>query len=470
MSKASDPNDRSNLARFLDPRSIAVIGASDRPGSLGLRTLQNLDGFNGRLYPISQRLARIGRHPCHPALADLPEVPDCAILAVPAAAVEDQLQACAASGVGGCVVFASGYAELADPDGAARQDRLRAIAAETGLRLLGPNTTGFASFASGAHAGFAEFPGGLVDGLPGVGLVSQSGALGLALAQAAKHGTSLSHVLTCGNSADIDVADLVDFLCDQPEARAIALTFEGISSPDRLIAAVERARQRSKPVAICRIGTTARGAAAVRWHTGTNPHADFPWQQALCDAGAVMVPQVEALVETTVFLAKTASYSRPARPRIAILGSSGGSAILATDRAVAAGLELADLAVASRARLARELPAFASASNPCDATAQATSDPPMLTRCTEILLSDPGVDVLVLPWGKAWDSGQFAQMSDLAQRFGKPICLIWMSQWLEGPGAFAVETVPGLILFRGMDRCMHALGQWHLPATPGKEA
>ncbi|MCC5986171.1 MAG: CoA-binding protein [Pararhodobacter sp.] len=458
-SEPTSPNSAS-LRRFLNPRSIAVIGASDRPGSLGLRTMRNLEGFSGRLYPVSRRLSRIGRHECHGAMADLPEVPDCAILAVPAAAVEDELRACAERGVGGCVVFASGYAELEAPEGAARQARLRAIAAKKGMRLLGPNTTGFASFASGAHAGFAEFPGGLLDGQAGIGLVSQSGALGLALAQAATHGTGLSHVLTCGNSADIDVADLVEFLCDEPDARAIAVTFEGVSSPERLIAAVSKANRRAKPVVICRIGTTSSGAAAVRWHTGTDPNHDYPWDRALDDMGAVIVSRPETLIETTVFLAKTEGFSCPALPRVAILSSSGGSGILAADCATLMGLPLADPGPRTRALLAKELPGFASARNPCDATAQATSDPPMLTRCAEILLSDRAVDALVIPWGKAWDSGQFAALSALASVAGKPICLVWMSQWLEGPGALQVEAEPRLSLFRSMESCMAALGSW----------
>jgi acetate---CoA ligase (ADP-forming) len=457
---------QASLIRFLRPDSIAVIGASDRPGSLGLRTMQNLDGYAGRLYPVSQRLDRIGRHACYPSIAALPEVPDCAVLAVPADTVEAQLHACAQAGVAGCVVFASGYAELADPRGAARQDSLRQIAAGAGMRLLGPNTTGFANFIIGAHAGFAEFPGGVRPGQAAIGLVSQSGALGLALAQAARHGVGISHVLTCGNAADVDVADLVAFLADQPEAHAIALTFEGVASPDLLIAAIAGATARGTQVAVCRIGVTPHGAAAVRWHTATNPHAGFGWDAALTRAGAVLVHRVETLIETAAFLAKTRDLARPRSPALAILSSSGGSAIWAADRADVAGLALADLSDQTRADLARVLPPFASARNPCDATAQATSDPPMVTRCVQALLADPGVDALILPWGKAWDSGQFTAMSDLARAAGKPICLIWMSQWLEGPGADAIEGAPGLALFRSMDSCMEALRQWHRAARP----
>lgn len=452
---------RKSLNRFLAPRSIAVIGASDRPGSLGLRTMRNLEAYSGRLFPVSRRLDKIGDHRCYASIDDLPDAPDCAILAVPAAAVEAEIEACARRGVGGCVVFASGYGELDDAEGAAAQKRLRDLASEAGMRLLGPNTTGFANFALGAHAGFAEFPGGVADGGKGIGLVSQSGALGLALAQSAEHGTGISHVLTCGNSADIDVADLVSFLTDQPEVGAIALTFEGISSPERLIEAVRNATASGKPVAVCRVGVTPAGASAVRWHTGTNPHADYPWDENLARAGASIVRGAERLVETATFLAKTADLARPlAAPAVAILSSSGGSGILAADGATAAGVPLAVFSDETSALLAQELPSFASPRNPCDATAQATANPPMVTRCAEILLSDPAVDCLVLPWGKAWDSGQFGALSDLVEAHGKPICLVWMSQWLEGPGADAAEATKRLCVFRSIAGCFSALAAW----------
>lgn len=446
-----------SLRRLMNPNSIAVIGASDRPGSLGHRTMQNLDGFTGQLWPINPRLEWISAHRCHPAIADLPGVPDCAILAVPAAAVEAELQACADLGVGGCVVFASGYAELADPDGAARQARLAGIARAAGMRLLGPNTTGFARFATGAHAGFAEFPGGVAPGQAGIALISQSGAMGLALAQSARHGTGLSHVMTCGNSADVDVADLVVCAAQDPEARAIALLFEGIAAPERLVAAIAAA---GKPVAVFRLGASAPGQAAVRWHTGTDPQPGFDWNGQFAGAGAVLVAEPEHLIETAVFLAKMRGCPPRPMPRVAILSSSGGSGILAADRAVAAGLALAEPGAATVEALKAALPAFASARNPCDATAQATADPAMLTRCAGLLLDDPAVDALVLPWGKAWDNGQFAALSELAAAANKPFAVVWLSQWLEGPGAAAIEAAPNLALFRSMASCMAALAAW----------
>lgn len=451
---------RSNLDRTLNPQSIAVIGASDRPGSLGYRTMANLNGFSGRLYPVSLRLAQIGEHSCYPTIDDLPEPPDCAVIAVPAAAVEEQVEACARRGTGGCVVFASGYAELDDPQGSAAQDRLRTIARDAGMRLLGPNTTGFAHFASGAHAGFAEFPGGFAEGQKAIALVSQSGALGLALAQSAMHGTGISHVLTCGNSSDLDVADLVTFLTKQAEASAIALVFEGISDPARMIGSVRGAVAGGKPVAVCRVGSTEEGAAAVRWHTGTDPHRTFPWDEALREAGAFLVPEPDALIEAATFLAKTRNLEKTGHlPRLGILSSSGGTGILAADSAARAGLPLARFDTETVRILAKALPSFASPRNPCDATAQATSNPDLIVQCAETILSDANVDALVLPWGKAWDAGSFGTLSDVAAAKGKPICLVWMSQWLEGPGAPAAELRPSLCLFRSMERCMRALSE-----------
>lgn len=453
------PSRTDRLRRFLNPGTIAVVGASDRPGSLGLRTMQNLANFKGQVFPVSKRLKTLQGLRCYGTLADLPVSPDCVILAVPAAAVQEEVAAAAKKNAAGCIVFAAGYEEVGTEEGRAAQSRLVEAAQAAGMRLLGPNTTGFADFQSGARAGFAEFPGGLAGRDAGVAVVSQSGALGLALAQASLHGVALSHVMTCGNSADIDVADLVEYLASSVEAAAIALTFEGVSDPKKLVAAVDAAIQAGKGVSVCRIGRSATGAAAARWHTATEPHSGFDWDQRLARAGAVLVDQPEHLIETANFLAKTAGIERASNGGVAILSSSGGSAIHAADCLSAVGLDLAGYSESTRSHLVAALPAFGSPRNPCDLTAQATSDPDMMTTAAGILLQDPSVKALLLPWGKAWDSGRFGQLSDLAKHHAKPVCLIWMSQWLEGPGAAEAEAAPHLCVFRSAMSCATALAQ-----------
>lgn len=200
-----------DLVRALAPRSIAVVGASPTPGTLGYRTIRNLARFTGAIHLVNGRHQEILGRPCHPDLKSLPEVPDCVVLAIPGEATEQAVEECARLGAGGAVIFASGYAEMGTEERIAAQQRLQRIAHESGLRIIGPNCTGFANHVIGATAGFAEFAESTVRSAA-VGLITQSGALGLALSQAAVHGVSFSHVLTCGNSCDVDVADLVSFL------------------------------------------------------------------------------------------------------------------------------------------------------------------------------------------------------------------------------------------------------------------
>lgn len=446
-----------SLAPLLRPRSIAIVGASDRPGSLGARALANLAGYDGAVFPVNERLSEIGGRRCYPRLSALPQAPDCVVLAIPAAAIETMLVECAAAGVRAAVVFASGYAELRTAEGIAAQAALARVAREAGLRLVGPNTTGFANLVTGAHCGFAEFPHGYRRSRGTVALVSQSGAMGLALSQAAAHGVSISHVLTAGNSADVDVADFLNALAIEPEARAVALAFEGVASPERLEQAARATIAAGKPVAAIKLGRSAAGAAAAGWHTASDTGDAAAWSRLFARCGIVEVTDLGRLIETAAFLAKAADLPRAAAPSVAILSSSGGMGILAADAAARHGIATPQPSDETARALAAHLPSFASPRNPCDATAQATSNPESLVRCADALLADPRFGALVLPWGKAWASPSFDALSAVAAAHAKPLCLVWMSQWLEGPGAAEAERLEHVSVFRSLDGCMAAL-------------
>lgn len=446
------------LAPLMRPRSIAIVGASDRPGSLGARALANLAGYEGIVFPISERLSEIGGRRCYPRLSALPEAPDCVVLAIPAAAIETVLAECAAAGARAAVVFASGYAEIQTAEGIAAQAALSRIARAADMRLIGPNTTGFANLVTGAHCGFAEFPHGYRPSRGAIALVSQSGAMGLGLSQAAEHGVSISHVLTAGNSADVDVADFLAALAAEPEVRAVALAFEGVASPERLEEAARAVIAAGKPVVAIKLGRSAAGAAAARWHTASDAGDAADWSDLFARRGIAEVTDLGRLIETATFLAKTADLPRPAAaPSVAILSSSGGMGILAADAAARHGIATPQPSDGAARALAAHLPSFGSPRNPCDATAQATSNPESLVRCADALLADPRFDALVLPWGKAWVSPCFDALSGVAAARAKPLCLVWMSQWLEGPGAIEAERLEHVSVFRSLDGCMAAL-------------
>ncbi|MCM5570503.1 acetate--CoA ligase family protein [Burkholderiaceae bacterium FT117] len=461
-----------DLRRLVDPASIAIVGASAREGSFGLRLLRNLSRYKGRLHLVNARYERIEERPCHPSLSALPEVPDCVVVAAPREQVEAVVDECARLGVGGVIVFASGFAETGKPERAAEQARIVEAARRGGVRMVGPNCLGVVNYASGAIVSFAA--SAVIDAPRplSVGLASQSGALGFALAQAIEHGVSFSHVLTAGNSADVDVADYVAYLAEDDACKAIACVFEGMADPMRLIEAAQLARSRGKPVIVFKIATGEQGAAAALSHTGSLAGSHQTYRAAFERAGIVLVDDFAALVETASFFAKA---SKPLAAGVAVASTSGGAAIMAADEGELRGVELPQPGEATRAVLVDAIPEFGSARNPCDVTAQVISDPASFRKVAEALLSDPAYGTLVVPFGYAYDTAtpRIGVLDALAREQGKIACIAWLTQWLEGPGATIAEQSERVAVFRSMGSCFDALAKWHWwwrQAEAGREA
>lgn len=448
---------RADLRRLLEPRSIALVGASPSSGSLGRRTLANLHAFQGEIFVVNARHASIDGRKCYAGIADLPEVPDCVVIAVGRDALEPVLAECVAAGVGAAVLYASGYAETGRAEDAAAQARISALAHASGLRIVGPNCVGVARRANALHAAFAEFsPAPTTPGVR-IGLVSQSGALGLSLSQAGEHGASIGHVLSCGNACDVDVADFVAYLAEDPDCDVIALTFEGLAAPERLAEAASLAARAGKRVIACPLGVSEAGSEARRFHSGTTS-GDPVALGALCAAsGIVTIERIESLIETAAFFAKAGP---PGRASAAILTGSGGTGVLAADAAARHGVATPQPSATTVARLRAAIPVFGAARNPCDATAQVVRNPESLLECATAMLADPAFGALVIPWGRSQPTSLVAGLRSRAQAAGKPICLVWMSQRLEGPNAEAIEVDPRIALFRSLDACFAALARW----------
>jgi len=255
---------RADLIRLLAPTSIAVVGASPNPDSFAGRTVGNLDGFRGRLWRVNSRYERIGDEVCYPSLQALPEAPDCVVVAIAKERVEPIIDEAIAAGAGGAIVFASGYAETGKTEDIALQQRLATRVAGSPLRLIGPNCIGIANVPLGLSASFMFTPRFLAPTRPALGLVSQSGALGFALAQASERGVAFSHLLTAGNSADVDVADEVAYLAEDPACSAIVCLFEGMADPGRMFEAADLARAAGKPLGRLIVWTMASSRSSQR--------------------------------------------------------------------------------------------------------------------------------------------------------------------------------------------------------------
>jgi acyl-CoA synthetase (NDP forming) len=451
-----------DMARLFNPASIAIIGASTNPKSVGARTLANMSRYQGRVHLINPRYETIGDRPCYPSVKALPESPDCVVIAVPKDAVEAAVRECAEARVGGVVVFASGYSELGTPELIAMQDRLTAICRESGLRMIGPNTLGFVNFTSTAMVSFAS--GELkVDppSRPGVGVVSQSGAVGFSLGQSEYRGVTVSHVLTFGNGADVAFADQIAFLAEDPACASIACLFEGMPHPEQLLEAGEIAWKAGKTVVICKLGVGEEASTAALSHTGSLTGSAEAWDALFERAGFVVVKSIEALMETASFFAKM-PYPPQSRG-VATLGASGGALIAATDAAEAQGIATPQPPEEMKQRLRPFVPEFGALRNPCDLTAMAVSDPKTVPSAIEAMLTGDTYGALVNPQSSLSSSAieRRALVSDVGRRLKKPICQPFMGGWIAGKGSIECEQDPYIQWFSTLERCYATLAAWH---------
>ncbi len=379
-----------SLDPVFSPHSVAVIGASRDRGSLGYALLHNLilNEFQGPIYPINPHARFIHSLPCYSSVAAVPDTVDLAVIMVPRRLVIPVVEECLAHGVRGLVVISAGFAETG-AEGAELELRLRERVRAKGARMIGPNCMGVINTDPDVslNATFAPAPAN-----PGsIGFVSQSGALGVAILNvAAGLGMGLTQFASMGNKADVSANDLAEYWEDDPETRVIAMYLESFGNP-RHFAPIAKRVGRKKPILIVKSGRTAAGARAASSHTGAIAGLDVTISAFLQQCGVLRANSIEELFD----LAR--AFDRcplPRGKRVAIVTNAGGPAIMATDACVNLGLEIAELADATREELGRFLPAAASLQNPVDMIASAT--PADYRRALETMLADPGVDMAMV--------------------------------------------------------------------------
>ena len=371
---------------LFNPRSIAIIGASSSPEKIGGLPVAYLkaSGFAGPIWPINPSTDQIQGLQAWRSVADLPEAPDLAICAVPGAAAEAAVQACAAKGVRALIMFTAGFAEVS-PEGAATQARMAATARAAGMRLAGPNCMGMANLTTGAlcsfHPAFAQPMAR--DGR--IGLVSQSGAFGgLSTLMAHLRGMALSHVITTGNEADVDVADGLLYLTGQAQVKVILLYIEGVRDGPRFLEGLRRAHAAGQAVVAIKLGRTAVGSAAAASHTAALAGSDAVADAVLRQFGAYRAHAIEEFFDIAC---AAAVAGLPRNGRTGIVTVSGGVGVLMADDAGARGLELPPLSDATQAQV-RALVPFAGTRNPLDITGQVLNDKSLLRKAFDLLAAD----------------------------------------------------------------------------------
>ncbi len=463
VASAPEPlRDPAALRRVLSPRSVAVVGVSAEPASFGARTTTNLRDFAGPVWAVNPKYAGRELHgrPCYGSIAALPEAPDCVLLALPRTGVLAGVRAAAERGAGGVIAYASGYGETGLPDRVAEEEALREAARSLSLPLVGVNCLGIVDHTARAGVTFMpEYPR-LTAPAGGVAITSQSGALGYALMQAAERGFSLCHMATAGNSTDLDVCDLAAYQLSMPECRSVALAVEGLRDARRLFLLGDAARAAGKAVVALKLGRGEAGAAAAVSHTGSLAGSAAAWSAAFRRAGMAEVEDFDALLETAGLFAKA---PKPKARGVAIVTPSGGAGIMAADHAEALGLEMPQPAPETERVLRGAIPEFGAPRNPCDLTAQVATNPAMFDACMDAMLADKRYGVVVMPVVYSHHATTQARMESMrphARRHGKPVCIAWIPEQLEGPGAVAADSAPELPLFRSMRRLMNAIRLW----------
>ena len=342
-----------HLDHLFAPRSVAVLGASERPHSVGATVWRNLSqGFQGRLYPVNPKHSRLGEHTAYASIDALPEAPDLAVICTPAATVPDLIAGLGARGTKAAVVVTAGLSA------AQKQAMLDAARPHT-LRILGPNCIGMLVPHLGLNASFAH-----ANARPGpIAFVSQSGALVTAMLDwANSRQIGFSHFVSLGEHADVDFGDMLDFLGSDPRTRAILLYIESIESPRKFMSAA-RAAARNKPVIVVKAGRSAQGQKAAASHTGALAGSDEVFDAAISRAGMLRVFTLQHLFLAAELLAR---FRDNRSEQLIVLTNGGGAGVMAADAAAHAGVELATLSPALIADLDRVLPANWSRANPVD--------------------------------------------------------------------------------------------------------
>jgi acyl-CoA synthetase (NDP forming) len=386
------------LDALMQPRSIAVIGASQDPTKIGGRPVELLRryGYAGEIYPVNPKALMVQGLQAYPSVAALPQAPDLAIIAVDAEKTPEAVEQCADRGVRCVVVFSSGFAELGEK-GRALQDRLRVAARRSGMRVLGPNCLGAVSIADKSIATFSIVLEHSLPAAGSLGIVSQSGNLGsFTMRLASQRGIGVSRFITTGNECDIDVADGIAWFARDPATKVILCGLETCRDAGRLMSALEEARDAGKPVIVLKIGTSEAGQAAAASHTGALAGSDAVFDAMFARCGAVRVHSIEQLIDVGQAASILLPDRLPRGSRVALLAASGGFGVLLADAAQAVGLSLPELSEATQ-RTVLELVPFASARNPVDATAQMSSRPDLLQKILAAVVADDRTDAVIVP-------------------------------------------------------------------------
>jgi acyl-CoA synthetase (NDP forming) len=463
-----------SLDRLLRPRSIAILGASERP-SVGRTLVEALDGigFRGDVYPVNPRYESLLGRRCYPSVADLPRDVDVLAFCVNHARVLEHMRPAADRGIGAAVIFDGGFAE-ADAEGRARQEALAAICREASMTLCGPNCMGVISphVPSLVYIQAVHDPARLAGN---VGMISQSGSICIGLLTDCRR-FGWSQVISSGNEAVVAAVDFLEYLIDDRETRVIAMFLESVRQPERFVAALDRAADRGKPVVVLKVGRSDRTRRAITSHTGGLAGEARVFSSMLRAHRAIEVADMDEMTEV---IAACQAERWPRGRRVAIMTASGGQAELILDLAGAANLQLPPLSPDSRAEVERVIGRITGDGNPLDAWGNgdfATNFPHGL----RVLGGDPGYDAIAFcsdgfddqPMGSPARALDYAKtVAEGARQSVKPFYLMTMRSGVFRRDVVEFLRQQGIAVVGGTRAGLGAvdrLARWSEPLAPAR--
>ncbi len=434
------------LESALNPRSVAIIGASENIHKIGGRPIYYMGqhGYKGQIYPVNPTRTEIQGHRSYSTLADLPEVPDLALIVVGGDKTVSAVEDCAARGVKSAVIIASGFGETG-PEGKELEQHMVRTARNAGMRLYGPNTQGLANFGSGAIAGFStmfiEVPP--QDGP--IGIVSQSGGMSaMTYGLLRGRGLGVRHMHATGNEADVTVGEMALAVAHDPDVKLLLLYLETISKPEILAQAAAVARERDLPIVAIKAGRTAGGQRAASSHTGSLANEDRVVDAFFKHHGIWRVRDPHEQARAAQAYLKG---WRPEGKRLVVISNSGASCVMGADAADDEQLPMAELAPATQAAVAAKLPGFATTQNPIDITAALLSNSGLFGDVLPAVANDPSADLFFINIpvaGAGYDVERFARdAAAFEASTGKPVAVAaWQESVASAFRAQGIATFP----------------------------
>lgn len=408
-----------SLASIFTPRSIAVIGASDREGSVSRAVMQNLATFPGAVYPVNPKRAEVLGRRAWPALRDIGQPVDLAVIITPAATVPGIITECVEAGVGGAIVISAGFKETG-ADGVALEKQILDAARRNGLRIIGPNCLGVMAPHTGLNATFAT----QMACAGKVAFLSQSGALCTAILDLSlRENVGFSAFVSVGSMLDVGWGDLIRHFGSDPDTHSIVIYMESVGDAQSFLCAAREVAAR-KPIVVIKVGRTSAAAKAAASHTGAMTGSDAVLDAALRQVGVLRVDTIEELFDVAEVLSK---QPLPRGPRLAIVTNAGGPGALAVDALVGRGGEVAELGGETLARLDDLLPPHWSHGDPVDVLGDADAD--RFASALRIVSADPDVDGLLgvlTPQAMTDPAAVAEKIAPLSGELTKPLLCSWM--------------------------------------------